>query len=81
MTLLCGTEYLLDRLTMRAYHVPRLEGHWPKLAGQVEGEVDQSTGAGGRLVPAKSMEGLMAALDAELKTKQQRWGQANVSNS
>ena len=47
-------------------------GEWPKLAGKVEGKVDPRSGFGGRLIPAKSMEGLMAALDSYLKTKQQR---------
>jgi Ca2+-binding EF-hand superfamily protein len=30
------------------------------------------TGYGGKLAPAKTLEGLMAALDAHLKTRQQR---------
>ena len=38
-----STEYLLDRGTMRAYHVPAHRGQWPKLAGRVVGAVDPRT--------------------------------------
>ena len=73
-----NAEYLLDRSSMRAYHAPKAaaddddgdddEGRrWPRFVGNVRGVVDPRTGYGGSLVPAKTLDGLVASLDLFLR--------------